>query len=166
MLRDSYRTILQNDVKFLVSEIQSIVKNTSYNGERLFDGSSFRVSVGGGRQGSIQAAGIDIESLTLDLSRIDVSTMEGAFDAYDTVQSFSERLVNTATKSLDNAEDRITTIRQSLDLMTGQGNGSAASSPTGGAGYSMSMLSVAQLIQSYQPNVSGYGGASSFSLFA
>jgi len=163
-LRDSYRAVLQGDVEGLVAEIQSIAKNTTYNGERLFDGSSFRVSVGGGRQGSIQAAGIDVEGLALSLSNLDVSTMEGAFEAFDTVQQFSDRLLSSATRSLDNAEDRIATISQSLDFLTGQGGGVAASSAGVGLGYGMNTLSAAQLISAYKPN---YGSSAGLvSLFA
>lgn len=163
-LRDSYRAVLQGDVKSLVAEIQSIAKNTTYNGERLFDGSSFRVSIGGGRQASIQAAGIDLEGLSQSLSNLNVSTLDGALKAYDTAQQFWERLATNATKSLDNAQDRLATISQSLNMLTGQISAPQSSSPviTGGSG--MSAISVAQLISAYQPGYSGSPGL--FSLFA
>jgi len=72
-----------------------------------------------GIDASIQAGGIDLQSLTLALTNLDIGTLEGAFDAVGTVRQFSDQVDRQASRSLDSAEMRLVTIRQGFESLTG-----------------------------------------------
>ena len=142
---DGLRRSLQAGIESLTAQIQNIAATTSYNGEKLFDGTSFRVQVGGGIDASIQAGGIDLQGLAINLKSVDVSTLESSFKAMDTLNQFSDLLVKQATRSLDSAEARMFTVRQSFESLLSPSGGGLVPSATnvGGSG-------VAQMILSYQ----------------
>lgn len=164
---DSFRSALQTEFESLTARIQNIAATASYNGEKLFDGTAFRVQVGGGIDASIQAGGIDLQGLALDLNSASVSTLEGAFKAMDTLTQFSDRLVNQATRSIDSAEMRASTVRQSLESLLAAGGSEAAPSPSGALSSVPVAPSVAQMLQSYQGGpASQASGSYLLSLFA
>jgi flagellin len=165
-LTDSSREDLQRSVESLVSEIQTIAQTTRFNGEKLFDGTSFRVKVGGGSDAFIQASGIDLQGLALSLSNLDVSTFKGAFKTYDAVERFSERLVEIGSRSLDSAAQRVETVTRSLGFLSGSATASSAPSGVGAAGTSMDMRSALSLLQAYQGGASNSSSLALLSLFA
>jgi hypothetical protein len=169
-LPDRQRRSLQNEYEATVSKIERVAADTRYDGEELFDGTPFRVRVGRGIDASIQSGGIDLQSLTLGLANLDISTLGGAFDAMDTVRQFSDQVDRQASRSLDSAEMRLVTIRQGLESLTGGASSSLIQGATSGglSGYGPFFRS--QMLQSYQSSLVsliGQAGASAnISLFA
>lgn len=169
-LPDRQRRFLQNEYEATVSKIANIAADTRYDGEELFDGTPFRVRVGRGIDASIQSGGIDLQSLTLGLANLDISTLEGAFDAMDTVRQFSDQVDRQASRSLDSAEMRLVTIRQGLESLTGGASSSLIQGATSGglSGYGPFFRS--QMLQSYQSSlvslIGQAGAPSNISLFA
>lgn len=119
---------------------------------------------------SIQAGGLDLQSLTLALTNLDIGTLEGAFDAVGTVRQFSDQVDRQASRSLDSAEMRLVTIRQGLESLTGGASSSLIQGATSGGLSGYAPFSRSQMLQSYQSSLAsliGQGGTSSnISLFA
>ncbi len=169
-LPDRQRSVLQTEYKATVAQIESVAVSTSYGGEKLFDGTPFRVRVGNGSDASIQAGGIDLQSLTGSLGNLDISTLQGSFDAMDTVQQFSEHVMRQASRSIDSAENRLSTIRQSLEGLLSDGNSSLLEGATVSGFSGSGTLARSQMLQSYQlslVSLIGQGVASkNISMFA
>jgi flagellin len=137
------RTALKDEFDQLVSEIQRIKDNTTFNTKNLLDGSAgtLKIHVGADASQTIDidmtTAGVDLTSIDTAVSALDISTQAGADSAITTVQTQIEtvssgrsylgalqnRLEHTinnlsnAAENLTAAESRIRDVDMAKEMM-------------------------------------------------
>ena len=108
---DQQRSALQNEYTALTAEIQRIGETTSYNGQKLLDGSAISAELGGN---SIDVGGINLSELAQSVASQDVSTAAGAQDAVAALQSFSDNLASQRGASVDAGLARLGSVQDTL----------------------------------------------------
>jgi flagellin len=108
---DEQRSALQNEYDALTAEIQRIGDTTTYNGRKLFDGSSVSAELGGS---SISVGGINLSELASSLASQDVSSAAGAESAVAALQSFSDNLTTQRGASVDAGLSRLGSVQDTL----------------------------------------------------
>ncbi|GAA4768449.1 flagellin [Stakelama sediminis] len=86
------RANLNTEVTALKSQISDILSNTEFNGVKLFDGTA-----GSGGSVSIQTGANSGNTVALDLSKVDLSTITGSGTAVDTSTNASTAIGNVDT---------------------------------------------------------------------
>jgi len=106
------RSALQAEYSSLTQEIQRIGATTSYNGQKLLDGSTISAQLGQGS--SLSLGGIDVQSLANSLSSQDLNTAAGALSALDAISNFSDQIIEQRGGSIGSALSRLDSIQQGL----------------------------------------------------
>jgi flagellin len=108
---DQQRSALQNEYSALTAEIQRIGDTTSYNGQKLLDGSSISAELGGS---SVNISGINLSELAQSVASQDVSTSAGAQNAVAALQNFSDTLTSQRGASVDAGLARLGSVQDTL----------------------------------------------------
>ncbi len=118
---DEQRAALQQEFSSLTQEIQRISETTSFNGQKLLDGSTLSVQVGtdGGATSALQVGGVNVQGLASQLGSIDIGTQTGGQAAIDTVRQFSQDLATQRASAIGASYNRLESIGQTLGARGG-----------------------------------------------
>jgi len=108
---DEQRSALQSEYEALTSEIQRIGESTTYNGKKLFDGSSMSAELGGS---SISVGGLNLSELASSLASQNVGSAAGAQNAVAAIQNFSDNLTAQRGESVDAGLSRLGSVQDTL----------------------------------------------------
>ena len=125
-LSDADRTIIDEEFQALDDEINRIATQTEFNGISLLDGTGdidIQVGLDQGEQITINA--IDVQSATLGIAALDVSTQAGAQAALDSLDT-AINSVNSERGSLGSIQNRLSSAFNSI-LATREGLSQAES---------------------------------------
>lgn len=124
---DSSRSYIQDEMSQLITEINSIVSATSFNGQELIDGSYSGVDfLAGTASGDVLSVSINnVDATALGVDSVDVSTASGATTALTSIDSAIDTL-STARAEVGAQMSRFN-YRESM-LATSSENTSAAAS--------------------------------------
>ncbi|WP_174297488.1 flagellin [Sphingomonas bacterium] len=109
---DSDRTDMQTEVTALTGQITNILKNTDFNGVKLFDGSAGTAGAVTIQTGSNTADTVTLNLKTLDLTTAvatDITTQTKASGVLDTLNT-ALQTVTTARAGLGAAESQLTSV--------------------------------------------------------
>ena len=123
LLNDSQRATLNQEFQSLTEEISRIAETTTFNDRQLLRGESLSAQVGtdGSENSIISTRGVDVGSLVGDLQSADISTVEGARDALETIDSFRNE-ISAALSDIGEVQGRLEVSLQqnSTSLVTAE----------------------------------------------
>lgn len=116
-LSDEQRGAIQTEYSQLTEEIGRIAQTTEFNGQAIFDGSTFTSQVGldSGGNSRIAAEGVNLSQLAQGLTTQNLSSQGGAQAALDQIKSFADSVSN-ARSSLGASSTRLQRARDINDV--------------------------------------------------
>jgi flagellin len=88
------RAALNEEFQALKEEASRIVSTTEFNDQALLDGSSITTQLG---DTSLTSNGVDVESQLSSLASLDISTLDGATSAIESLDTFATQLSSSSS---------------------------------------------------------------------
>ncbi|MCI8441742.1 MAG: flagellin [Provencibacterium sp.] len=118
------RQMLQQEYNQLATEVDRIGQNTNFNGNRLFDDSSYTMQVGPSAEETMDITMGSISSASLGLDQVDLTSAESAGRAVNTIKNATQIIAsqrgeigaseNRLQHLMDNLSGSEVDLRQSL----------------------------------------------------
>lgn len=113
ILSKDERKMLQAEYDQLAGEIDRIGENTNFNGNRLFDGSSYTMQVGASAEETMDVATGSVSAASLGLDQVDLTTAEGAGKALNTIKD-ATRIISSQRANIGASENRLQHLMDNL----------------------------------------------------
>lgn len=113
LLGTEERKSIQNEYNQLLKEVDRSTKSTTFNGNKLFDGSTYKMQIGDSSEDSMDLEMKETSSSTLGLDSVDLTTAEGARSAIDTIDNAINQ-ISSQRGELGAAENGLTHTFNSL----------------------------------------------------
>lgn len=91
-LDDAQRSALQDEYNQLSKEIDRIGKSSNFNGNQLFDGSTYTMQVGENAGDTRQVEMKELSAKALGLDQVDLTSSEGAGKALESIKKATESI--------------------------------------------------------------------------
>lgn len=92
ILTDDQRSAIQDEFNQLSQDINRIGKSTNFNGNKLFDGSTYTMQVGEGAGDTREITMGELSTEALGLDNVNLMSAEGAGKALDAIKKASENI--------------------------------------------------------------------------
>lgn len=158
-LSTTQRTSINDQVGALISEIEDIVSETTFNGDSLIDGGytgAFQTGEGGGDQLSVTLG--DADSAALSINSISLTTANGASSAIATVSTAIDTL---ASRVQDVGEYKVRLNSKEQALAVASTNTEAVRSSVEDADFAREQMEVMKLQILQQTAISSFAQANS-----
>ena len=113
ILSTDERKMLQAEYDQLTAEVDRIGENTNFNGNRLFDNSSYTMQVGASAGETMEISMGNISAASLGLDKVDLTTTEGAGKALNTIKNATQ-IISSQRGDIGASENRLQHLMDNL----------------------------------------------------